>query len=118
MGREPIFYDKPRVGYRANSALTAHDTDIVKLADAGPRFEYEGELVAVIGKSARRVGAQETADCILGWTIGNDVSERDGQAKDTTNIRGKNADTFKPMGPWIVDMTTNVSINGQLVGSF
>jgi 2-keto-4-pentenoate hydratase/2-oxohepta-3-ene-1,7-dioic acid hydratase in catechol pathway len=123
-GREPIFYERPRVGYRANSALIAHDADIVKPADAGPRFEYEGELVAVIGKSARKVDPHEALDCILGWTIGNDMSERDWQVKDPTNIRSKNTDTFKPMGPWIVtgldtrDMTTNVRVNGRTVHSF
>ena len=39
---------------------------------------------------------------MLGWTIGNDVSERAWQAGDRTLWRAKNADTFKPMGPWIV----------------
>ncbi|HZC56856.1 MAG TPA: fumarylacetoacetate hydrolase family protein [Xanthobacteraceae bacterium] len=123
-GREPIFYQTPRVGYRANSALLAHEADIVKPADAGPRFEYEAELVAVIGKPARKVSPSEAAECIFGWTIGNDLTERDWQAKDPTNLRGKNADTFKPMGPWIVtglelrDMTTNVKINGRLAHSF
>jgi 2-keto-4-pentenoate hydratase/2-oxohepta-3-ene-1,7-dioic acid hydratase in catechol pathway len=38
---------------------------------------------------------------VLGWTIGNDVSERGWQAGDRTLWRAKNADTFKPMGPWI-----------------
>jgi 2-keto-4-pentenoate hydratase/2-oxohepta-3-ene-1,7-dioic acid hydratase in catechol pathway len=123
-GREPVFYDRPRVGYRANSALIPHGADIVKPADAGPRFEYEGELVAVIGKTARKVSPDEALGCIFGWTIGNDVSERDWQAKDPTNIRSKNADTFKPMGPWIVtgldihDMTTDVRINGRAVHTF
>jgi 2-keto-4-pentenoate hydratase/2-oxohepta-3-ene-1,7-dioic acid hydratase in catechol pathway len=123
-GREPIFYDRPRVGYRANSALVAHEADIVKPADAGPRFEYEAELVAIIGKPGRKLSPRDAENCILGWTIGNDISERDWQGKDPTNIRGKNADTFKPMGPWIVtgvdirDMTTNVRINGRLVHSF
>jgi 2-keto-4-pentenoate hydratase/2-oxohepta-3-ene-1,7-dioic acid hydratase in catechol pathway len=123
-GREPIFYKTPRVGYRANSALVAHEADIVKPADAGPRFEYEAELVAVIGKPARNVTPNEAAQCILGWTIGNDMTERDWQANDPTNLRGKNADTFKPMGPWIVtgldlrDMTTNVKINGRTAHSF
>lgn len=123
-GREPRFYDTPRVGYRANSALIPHEADIVKPSDAGPRFEYEGELVAVIGKRARKVSHQEAAECIFGWTIGNDVSERDWQAADPTNLRAKNTDTFKPMGPWIVtgvdirDMTTNVRVNGQLLHSF
>jgi 2-keto-4-pentenoate hydratase/2-oxohepta-3-ene-1,7-dioic acid hydratase in catechol pathway len=123
-GRDPIFYETPRVGYRANSALLAHEGDIVKPAGSGPKFEYEAELVAVIGKPARRVTPEQATECIFGWTIGNDMTEREWQAKDPTNLRGKNADTFKPMGPWIVtgidirDMTTNVKINGKLEHSF
>jgi len=123
-GTAPKFYDAPRVGYRANSALIATGEDIVKPKDAGPRFEYEGELVAVIGKPARRVSPKEAADCIFGWTIGNDLTERDWQRDDPTNLRGKNADTFKPMGPWIVtgldprNMTTHVRLNGKAVHSF
>ena len=124
MGRKPVFYDKPRVGYRANSALIAHGDNIVKPADAGEEFQYEAELVAVIGKTARRVSREEAADCIFGWTIGNDVSEREWQVKDPTNIRAKNTDTFKPMGPWIVQgvdpahMHTPVRLNGVTVHSF
>jgi 2-keto-4-pentenoate hydratase/2-oxohepta-3-ene-1,7-dioic acid hydratase in catechol pathway len=123
-GTEPKFYKTPRVGYRANSALIATGEDIVKPKDAGPRFEYEGELVAVIGKPARGVSPAQAAECIFGWTIGNDLTERDWQRDDPTNLRGKNADTFKPMGPWIVtgidprDMTTNVRLNGKTVHSF
>jgi 2-keto-4-pentenoate hydratase/2-oxohepta-3-ene-1,7-dioic acid hydratase in catechol pathway len=123
-GTAPKFYDTPRVGYRANSALIATEENIVKPRDAGPRFEYEGELVAVIGKPARRVSPEEATECIFGWTIGNDLTERDWQRDDPTNLRGKNADTFKPMGPWIVtgidprDMTTNVRLNGKTVHSF
>src|SRR5258708_13282087 len=61
---------------------------------------------------------------MFGGTIGNDLPERDWQRDDPTNLRGKNADTFKPMGPWIVtgvdprDMTTNVRLNGKTVHSF
>jgi 2-keto-4-pentenoate hydratase/2-oxohepta-3-ene-1,7-dioic acid hydratase in catechol pathway len=123
-GTAPKFYDTPRVGYRANSALVATGDDIVKPKDAGPRFEYEGELVAVIGKPARQVSPSEAAQCIFGWTIGNDLTERDWQRDDPTNLRGKNADTFKPMGPWIVtgldprDMTTIVRLNDKTVHTF
>jgi 2-keto-4-pentenoate hydratase/2-oxohepta-3-ene-1,7-dioic acid hydratase in catechol pathway len=123
-GTEPKFYDRPRVGYRANSALVATGEDVIKPRDAGPRFEYEGELVAVIGKPARKVSPEQAADCIFGWTIGNDLTERDWQRDDPTNLRGKNADTFKPMGPWLVTgidprhMTTNVRLNGKTVHSF
>ena len=121
---QPKFYDRPRVGYRANSALVATGDNIVKPKNSGPRFEYEGELVAVIGKKARNVSPQEANDCIFGWTIGNDVTERDWQRDDPTNLRGKNSDTFKPMGPWIAtgidprDMTTTVRLNGETVHSF
>ena len=122
--KEPKFYDRPRVGYRANSALIATGENIVKPADSGPRFEYEGELVAVIGKRCRNVSPEEATACIFGWTIGNDVTERDWQKNDPTNLRGKNADTFKPMGPWIAtgieprDMTTTVWLNGETIHKF
>jgi hypothetical protein len=67
--KEPKFYDRPRVGYRANSALIATGENIVKPADSGPRFEYEGELVAVIGKRCRNVSPEEANAYIFGWTI-------------------------------------------------
>ena len=111
-------------GYRANSALIATGENIVKPADSGPRFEYEGELVAVIGKRCRNVSPEEANACIFGWTIGNDVSERTWQANDRTLWRAKNCDTFKPMGPWIAtgieprDMTTTVWLNGETIHKF
>ena len=61
---------------------------------------------------------------MLGYTIGNDVSERTWQREDRTFWRSKNTDTFKPMGPWIetdVDldaMHTNVRLNGEMRTSF
>ncbi len=123
-GTKPKFYDRPRVGYRANSALIPTGAAIVKPKDAGPKFEYEGEVVAVVGKTMRNVSAEEAAKGIFGWTIGNDVTERDWQSADPTNLRAKNADTFKPMGPFIAtgieprDMTTIVRLNGKTVHSF
>ena len=50
-GVEPSFPPKPDIGYRTNNALIAHEEDIVKPADAGEAFQYEGELVAVFGKT-------------------------------------------------------------------
>ena len=123
-GTEPKFYDTPRVGYRANSALIATNDTIIKPKDAGAHFEYEAELVAVIGKRARNVSPEDGSRAIFGWTIGNDVTERDWQKQDPTNLRAKNADTFKPMGPWIVTgidtmaMTTQVRLNGKAMHTF
>jgi 2-keto-4-pentenoate hydratase/2-oxohepta-3-ene-1,7-dioic acid hydratase in catechol pathway len=115
---------RPEVGYRANNALTGHLTSIVRPADCEGRFETEGEVVAVLGRELRRCSRDEAADAVLGWTIGNDVSARDWQHQDRTFWRAKNADTFKPMGPWIdtlvdpMSATTTVSINGETRASF
>ena len=100
-GTAPKFYERPRVGYRANSALIPTGDAIVKPKDAGPNFEYEGEIVAVVGKTMRNVTPAQATAGIFGWTVGNDVTERDWQKNDPTNLRAKNAETFKPMGPCI-----------------
>ena len=124
LNREPVFRKKPDMGYRANNALIAHEENIIKPKDSGEEFQYEGELVAVIGKTARRVAKENALDYVFGWTIGNDVSERGWQKSDLTNWRSKNTDTFKPMGPWIVtgihpkDMKTTVRRNGNVDVSF
>jgi 2-keto-4-pentenoate hydratase/2-oxohepta-3-ene-1,7-dioic acid hydratase in catechol pathway len=115
---------KAEIGYRANNALIAHEENIVKPKDSSPHLQYEGELVAVFGKKAKNVSREEALDCVFGWTIGNDVSERTWQADDRTMWRCKNADTFKPMGPWIVtglnpdDMTTTIRMNGKVTDEF
>jgi 2-keto-4-pentenoate hydratase/2-oxohepta-3-ene-1,7-dioic acid hydratase in catechol pathway len=123
-GVKPVFPEKADIGYRASNALIAHDEDVVIPAHAPPKINYEGELVVVIGKQAKHLTEDEAFSCVFGYTIGNDVSERTWQRGDRTFWRGKNADTFKPMGPWIVtgldlrDMTTKVTINGRLAHTF
>ena len=121
---EPVFPKKPDIGYRANNALIAHEDDIVKPKDASEAFQYEGELVAVFGRCARNVSRENALDYVFGWTIGNDVSERTWQKEDRTLWRAKNADTFKPMGPWIVTgldpakMETVIRVNGRETDRF
>ena len=63
-GSEPVFPKKPDIGYRANNALVAHEENIVKPADAGEAFQYEGELVAVFGKRARNVSRDNALDYV------------------------------------------------------
>lgn len=101
-GVPPEFPPQADVGYRASNALVATDEPIVIPKDATAEVQYEGELVVVIGRPCKRVPEADALDCVLGYTIGNDVSERVWQRNDRTLWRGKNTDTFKPMGPWIV----------------
>ena len=113
----------PAAGYRANSALIADGENIVIPAESGG-IQYEGELVAVIGKTGRYVPERDALSIVLGYTIGNDVSERTWQKADNGLWRAKNADTFKPMGPWIetdVDLPsliTRVRVNGRQMLEF
>jgi 2-keto-4-pentenoate hydratase/2-oxohepta-3-ene-1,7-dioic acid hydratase in catechol pathway len=123
-GEQPVFPTQADIGYRANNALIAHGEAIVIPRDASDQVQYEGELVAVFGKKVRNVSKEEALDYVMGWTIGNDVSERVWQAHDRTFWRSKNTDTFKPMGPWIVtdadldSMRTIVRVNGRVVEDF
>ncbi len=107
------------IGYRANNALIAHDQKIVIPADATDAVQYEGELVAVIGRKCKNLTRENALSAVMGYTIGNDVSERTWQKADRTLWRAKNTDTFKPMGPWIetdVDLdalVTKIRLNGK-----
>jgi len=124
-GEEPQFPPAADVGYRANNALAAHDDPIVVPRDATEVFQYEGELVAVIGKKCKKVSEADALDYVLGYTIGNDVSERTWQRGDRTLWRAKNTDTFKPMGPWIetegVDpenCEVQIRLNGKFISKY
>jgi len=118
-GAKPVFPEKADIGYRANNALIAHNQNVVIPAHAPPKVNYEGELVVIIGKQAKHLTEANAMSCVFGYTIGNDVSERTWQRGDRTFWRGKNTDTFKPMGPWIetdVDldrMETVVRVNAK-----
>ena len=123
-GRETRIPEKADVGYRAQNALIAHEAPIVIPRDAGERVHYEAELVVVIGREAKHLSEADALSCVFGYTIGNDVSERDWQAVDRTLWRAKNTDTWKPMGPWIeteVDLDslrTTVRVNGEVTIEF
>ena len=123
-GEEPKLPPEADVGYRANNALVAHGEPIVIPRDATDLVQYEGELVAVIGKRAKNLTERDALSCVLGWTIGNDMSERTWQRGDRTLWRAKNTDTFKPMGPWIetdFDLDgaeTIIRVNGRVADRF
>ena len=110
--------EKADIGYRSPSAIIASGETIVIPADSPGPVQFEGELVAVIGKKARNLSEAEALTCVLGYTLGNDLSERTWQKEDRTLWRAKNCDTFKPMGPYIVTgldplkQTVAVHVNG------
>ena len=124
VGQKPNLPTQPDIGYRTNNALIAHGEPIVIPRDATDQVQYEGELVVVIGRKCKNLTRENALSAVLGYTIGNDVSERTWQKSDRTLWRAKNTDTFKPMGPWIEtdvrldDLVTRIRLNGEKLIEF
>lgn len=96
MPDEPILFSK------ATTAL-AGPNDPVTLPKGSVKGDWEVELAIVIGKRAQYVSEDEAADCVAGYSVINDVSERQFQL-DTPGqwVKGKSFDGFAPVGPWLV----------------
>jgi 2-keto-4-pentenoate hydratase/2-oxohepta-3-ene-1,7-dioic acid hydratase in catechol pathway len=124
LGRDQNLPSRAEVGLRARSGLIATGETILIPPDATEQIHYEGELVVVIGRQAKNIPQAEALSCVLGYTIGNDVTDRGWQKADRILWRSKNADTFSPIGPWIetdVDLdslTTRILVNGKLEHAF
>ena len=93
---------EPTVFIKAPSALSGPNDPIVRPRDA-VKLDYEVELAAVIGREARYVEETRALSHVVGYCIVNDVSERAFQMEHGgTTTKGKSADSFGPVGPWLV----------------
>lgn len=94
----PVLFMKP------STAVVGMDDPIVYPA-GGENIHFEGELTVVIGKQARHVAEAEALDYVLGYTCGNDISDRVVQRRESEFgclLAGKGYDSFAPIGPVIV----------------
>ena len=66
------------------------------------KLDYEVELAAVIGRTAKGVSEADAPAYVFGYTVANDVSARDWQFHTPTFTMGKSFDTHGPIGPWVV----------------
>jgi 2,4-diketo-3-deoxy-L-fuconate hydrolase len=101
-GAEPP--PNPVLFYKAPNTVVGPDDDIVKPRGA-TRLDYEVELGVVIGRRARYLASVEEArECIAGYVLSHDVSERAFQLEVSGGqwSKGKSAETFNPLGPWLV----------------
>jgi ureidoglycolate lyase len=93
---EPILF------FKATSAICGPDDDI-EIPRGSTATDWEVELGVVIGKHAKYVTEAEAMDHVAGYCVVNDVSERDFQIRRSGQwAKGKSADTFAPIGPWLV----------------
>ena len=93
---------EPTVFIKAPSALAGPDDPIVR-PRGSVKLDYEVELAAVIGRDARYVEESKALSHVAAYCIVNDVSEREFQMEHGgTTTKGKSADSFGPVGPWLV----------------
>ena len=94
--------DEPLTFMKATSALTGPFDQIIQPRN-GQKLDYEAELVVVIGRRAQYISEEDVFDYIAGYTVGHDVSERAFQRERGGQFtKGKSADTFAPVGPYLV----------------
>ena len=93
---------EPVVFLKSTTALVGPFDDIM-LPRNSVKTDWEAELAVVISKRTSYVTEAEAADCIAGYTLHNDVSEREFQLeRGGTWTKGKGCDTFAPLGPFLV----------------
>jgi len=93
---------EPVVFMKATSAICGPDDDVV-IPRGSKKSDWEVELGVVIGKPAKYVSQSDALSHVAGYCVVNDLSERAFQLEGTGQwVKGKSADTFGPIGPWLV----------------
>jgi 2-keto-4-pentenoate hydratase/2-oxohepta-3-ene-1,7-dioic acid hydratase in catechol pathway len=94
--------EEPVIFFKATSAIMGPNDD-VEIPRHSVKTDWEVELGVVIGKAAKYVPKSEALDHVAGYCVINDLSERDFQLHRSGQwVKGKSADTFGPIGPWMV----------------
>jgi 2-keto-4-pentenoate hydratase/2-oxohepta-3-ene-1,7-dioic acid hydratase in catechol pathway len=93
---------EPVIFFKATSAICGPD-DKLEIPRRSKKSDWEVELGVVIGKQAKYVSEADALDHVAGYCVVHDVSERAFQLEGTGQwVKGKSADTFGPIGPWLV----------------
>ena len=113
---EPILFMK------ATSCINGPNDDVI-IPNNSKKTDWEVEIAFVIGKEAKYISEKDSPNHILGYCIVNDVSEREWQIEKMGQwVKGKSADTFGPVGPYLVTkdeipdvqkLNLSLDINGQ-----
>ncbi|MEQ8660428.1 MAG: fumarylacetoacetate hydrolase family protein [Gammaproteobacteria bacterium] len=121
-GADDAVPQAPIVFTKAPCTVVGAHADIVVPWSLTAQVDYEGELGVVIGRPGRAIAAATAWDHVFAYTIINDVTARDLQARHRQWHLGKSIDTFCPMGPWLTtadevdarDLVLECRVNGEL----
>ncbi len=109
--------DYPVLFSKFDNALAPAGADVT-LPPWESSYDYEAELVIVMGKTAWNVSREEAMDCVFGYTCGNDFSLRDAQMRSGQWLIGKTMPGFGPCGPCIVTAESFDPDSGKNIRSY
>ena len=92
---------EPIVFMKATTSINGPNDKVI-VPKHSTKLDWEVELGVVIGKKTQYVGEDKALDCVAGYCVVNDVSERAFQLQSSQWDKGKGCDTFGPIGPWLV----------------
>lgn len=113
----------PLLFNKYNNSLCGHRGTIQVSAIPATKFDYEAELVIVMGKKAHAVNEGDALSYVFGYCTGNDFSARDLQFETSQIMLGKALDNFAPLGPYLVsadqvpdpnNLKISCSVNGEV----
>lgn len=107
---EPILFAK-------SPASLIGATDPIRIPADFNEVDAEAELAIVIGRHAQNISEADAPDCIAGYTLMNDVTERRAQREAGQWFRGKSFDTFAPLGPCLVTTDELSDLHGESIQS-
>ena len=113
---------EPIVFMKATSCIVGPNDDVV-IPKNSKKTDWEVEIAFVVGKEAKYIKEEDAQDHIFGYCLVNDVSEREFQIEKLGQwVKGKSADTFGPIGPYLVtkdeipnvqDLNLSLDVNGK-----
>ena len=113
---------EPIVFMKATSCIVGPNDDLI-IPQNSKKCDWEVEIAFVVGKEAKQISETDAPNYIFGYCLVNDVSEREWQIEKLGQwVKGKSADTFGPIGPYLVtrdeikdiqNLNMNLEVNGK-----
>ena len=102
---------EPIVFMKATSSINGPN-DNIEISKDSKKLDWEVELGIIIGKNLKNISEKEAEECILGYCLVNDISEREWQIEKMGQwTKGKSHDTFGPIGPYLVTKDDISNVN-------
>jgi 2-keto-4-pentenoate hydratase/2-oxohepta-3-ene-1,7-dioic acid hydratase in catechol pathway len=98
MKRTPL--GTPLIWFKAPTSLLPHE-GIIEIAFPKHKTDFEVELAIIIGAPTKNVSLERALDHVFGYSIGEDISDRDLQSSEKQFARAKSFDTYSPVGPFV-----------------